>query len=419
MRVRVFAVLFLAGAATVTLSLLRGQERPAQPPSPPQAAPAAPPAQTTPSERLRKQYKPNAFQTEILLSAQRGADWTYRMHGVKGRFLEGRLPSVAQDVEGDHYVRQLHAAIALARAARFTGEERFAARATQAMLVLLEDAPPDETDAACRCVSLPPVLVNRLGATGLLVVAINELPQPDKALLDKSEQLCNYLRKQARADGSLAYHDGKEETEGINEYPGAALYGLALSQRHRPAEWKAALLKKALPHYRECWKKNPAMAFVPLMSAAFAETHALTKDKACADFVFEMNDWLCGLQYLRVEPRKVSWHGGFHGWQNGQAVESMPTADDAVYAGSLAQACRCAREQGNQERFSRYSESAEHALRFLKTLQYTAETTGHYADWYRPRLLGGFHHSHTDGNLRIEQTSHAVAAMLACLEHAW
>src|SRR5262249_5865387 len=117
--------------------------------------------------------------------------------------------------------------------------------------------------------------------------------------------------------------------------------------------------------------------------------------------------------------RKVSWHGGFRTWQNGQAVESMPTADNAVYAGSLAQACRCARVEGDQERFAHYSESAEHALRFLTTLQYTASRTGSYAGWYRPRLLGGFHHSITDGNLHVEQTSHAVAAMLACLEHAW
>jgi hypothetical protein len=416
MRVRVFAVLFLAGAATVTLSLLRGQERPAQTPP---AARTASPVQTA-AAKPRAGSNLTGFQKDVLLSAQRGADWMYRMQGVNGHFHEGQLPAVARDADGDHYVRQLVATIALARAARSTGEERLAARATQAVLALLDAVKPEENDPASRCVSLPAVLgVNRLGATGLLVVAINELPRPEKDLLERSEQMCNYLRKQARADGSLAYQEGKDEMEGANEHPGAALYGLALSQRHRPAEWKTALLKTALPYHRDYWKKHPTMAFVPLMSAAFAETHALTKDKACAAFVFEMNDWLCGLQYLRVEPRKVSWHGGFHGWQNGQAVDSMPTADDAVYAGSLAQACRCARVEGDQERFSRYSESAEHALRFLTTLQYTAETTGHYADWYRPRLLGGFHHSHTDGNLAIEQTSHAVSAMLACLEHAW
>src|SRR5262249_50392413 len=155
--------------------------------------------------------------------------------------------------------------------------------------------------------------------------------------------------------------------------------------------------------YREWWKKNRSTAFVPLMTAAFAETHVRAKDRACADFVFEMNDWLCGLQYVNVQGR-VSWHGGFKSWQNGQAVESAPTVDDAVYAESLAQACRCARENGDVTRFGRYAESAENAVKFLETLQYVTQNTNHYAEWYRPYLVGGFHHSHQDGNLRIDHT---------------
>jgi hypothetical protein len=406
MRARVFAVLFLAGAATVTLSLLRGQERPAP------AGRSAPP-------KAPDMAGLSPFQKEVLLAAQRGADWTFRMHGVKGRFLEGRLPAVARDVEGDHYARQLAAAIALARAARQTGEERLAARATQAVLALLEDTSAEENDPASRCVSLPPVLVNRTAATGLLVVAINELPQPAKDLLDRSEQMCTYLRKQARPDGSIAYHDGKGETDGVNEFPGAALCGLAVSQRHCPAAWKTEVLKKALPYYRAHWKKSPSPAFVPLMAAAFAEAHATSKDKSFGQFVFEMNDWLCQLQYVQVDPRRVSWHGGFRSWQNGQAVESMPTVEDAACVAALAQGCRCARIEGDREHYDRYKEAAENGLRLLTTLQYTAETTTHFADWYRPRLLGGFHHSQADGNLRVEQTAQATAAMLACLEHVF
>src|SRR5262245_61343017 len=106
MRVRVFAVLFLAGAATVTLSLLRGQERPAEP-----QAPAAAPARSPQTPKL------NPAQQEALLAAQRGADWTSRMLSVKGQFVEGCRPALNQQIEGVHYVRQLHGAVALARAA--------------------------------------------------------------------------------------------------------------------------------------------------------------------------------------------------------------------------------------------------------------------------------------------------------------
>src|SRR5207244_4112113 len=130
------AVLFLAGAATVTLSLLRGQDRPVTPAPTPAAQPAAP-ARKPQAARL------TPAQQDALLAAQRGAGWTSRMLTVKGQFLEGRRPALAQEVEGVHYVRQLHAAIALARAARFTGEAALAARATQAVLFLLEETSPE------------------------------------------------------------------------------------------------------------------------------------------------------------------------------------------------------------------------------------------------------------------------------------
>ena len=58
-------------------------------------------------------------------------------------------------------------------------------------------------------------------------------------------------------------------------------------------------------------------------------------------------------------------------------------------------------------------------VRFLETLQYATQNTNHYAEWYRPYLVGGFHHSHKDGNLRVDQTARATSALLACLEHVW
>src|SRR5262249_5097352 len=150
MRIRVLAVLILAGAATVTLSLIRGQERSPRPaPAPVMPAPAAlRAAKTAPVEAhpVRDLSALNELQSQMLLTAQRAAAWMYRMPGVKGRFLHGYLPALKQEMEGDHYLRQVGAAFALARAARFTGEARFAARATQAVLALLDDTTVDPAD---------------------------------------------------------------------------------------------------------------------------------------------------------------------------------------------------------------------------------------------------------------------------------
>jgi hypothetical protein len=328
-------------------------------------------------------------------------------------------------MEGDHYLRQVGAAFALARAARFLGEARYAARATQAILTLLDETVTDSTDPPSRHTALPSMVVNRLGAAGLLVLAINELPAPQPDLLEKSEQLCNWIRRQARADGSLRCNDAAEndkaeanDADSANEYPGLALYAVLRSQQHRPADWKTELARKAVAYYGPWWEAHRSMAFVPAQTAAWTEAYIQTKDTAFAEFVYKMNDWLCGLQYDQIDPRRLTWYGGFLSWADGKTVDAPPTIDSAAYAESLAEACRVARIGSDPAHHQRYTEAAERCLQFVVRLQYTDANAQHFADWYRPRLVGAFHASFQDGNLRIDYTQHALSALIAYLEEA-
>jgi hypothetical protein len=118
-----------------------------------------------------------------------------------------------------------------------------------------------------------------------------------------------------------------------------------------------------------------------------------------------------------MEPRRLLWYGGFMSYQDGQPVDLPPTAASADCAEGRVEACRVARELGDLTRHQRYNEALERCLQFLGTLQYTDAGTQHFADWYRPRLVGAFHGSHQDGNLRIDYTQHAVSALFGYLEH--
>jgi hypothetical protein len=412
-------VLVLIGC--LTLSLLHGQDRPptTAPKAPTPPATARPPA-AKPDPLDLAQYGP--LQRQMVLSAQRGADWLYRMNGVKGRFLHGYVPALKQEMDGDNFLRQIEAACALARAARFTGEERFAARAAQAVLALMEETVTEPGEPSVRHTALASVVVNRLGAAGLLVLAVHELPAPQADILEKAEQLCNYIRRQARADGSLrcddTAEDGKaDDPNSVSVYPGLALHGLARSQGRRPAAWKLDLLRKAAAYYRPWWQGHRNLAFVPAQSAAWVETFLLTREPAFAAFVTEMADWLCGLQYDQIDARHMLWYGGFAGCADGRRVETVPDAGSAVFAETAADACRVARAAGDVEHYQRYLEAAQRGLQFLVTLQYTDANTQHYADWYRPRVVGAFHASHHDGNLRIDHTAEAVAAMVRFLDN--
>lgn len=433
MRIRILSILLLILVGGMTFSLIRGQERPNA-----EKRDATPLPTTLPAPSLSSSSRPLALSPgpardfskldeldkEMLASCQRGADWLYRVNGTKGRFLYGCVPALNIVPDGDSYLRQVGAAFALARAARVLGEDRYAARATQAILTLLDDTVVDPGETANRHTTLPSAIVNRLGAAGLLVLAINELPAPQADLLDKSEQLCNWIRAQARADGSLRCTESPDNTDAkaanddsdsVNECPGLALYAVLRSQKHRPADWKIDLARKALVYYRAWWKGHRSMDFVPGQTAAYAEAFVQTKEPAFAEFVYEMNDWLCGLQY-EFDPRRILWQGGFMKWADGKAIDAAPTIGSAVFAHSLAQARRVARAGTDAARHQRYTEVLHRGLQFVVRLQYTDANIQHFEVWYRARLAGGFHASTQDGNLRIDYAQHAVAALTTYLE---
>jgi hypothetical protein len=429
MHSRILVCLALALAGFVTLSLSRGQDR--QPPALP-AVPAAPVTpRSTPVAVVETTSVPAGpdfsrltdLQKQMPLCARRGAEWLFRMNEVKGRFLYGYVPALRVPLDGDHFLCQAGAAFALARAARFTGDERYAARATQAALALLDETAQDKTDPLVRYTSLPASAINRLEAAGLLVLAVHELPAPQADLLDKTEQLCNYIRRQARPDGSLACSeagdDGKvppDDVEAILVHPGVALYGLVSSNKLRPAPWKLETARKAVAYYRAWFKTHKDPTFVPWQTAAAGELFAMTKDASCAEFVTEMNDFLCALQYDQIDPRRQLWYGGFMGWAEGRPTEVAPQVSSAAYAESLAVACLVTRALGDVTHHDRYSAAFERCFQFLVTLQYTDANTDHFAPWYREKIVGGFHASHQDGNLRIDYTQHAVLALLQYLE---
>jgi hypothetical protein len=357
------------------------------------------------------------LQQQMYRAAMRGGDWLFRANGSDGHFSPGIVPSLKTSLEGDHYLRQAGAAFALARAGRFCGDARYAARARQAVLLLLADTATDPAHPTERTTTLPPVMVNRLASAGMLLMAIHELPAPADDLLQQSDQLCNYIRARQQADGALVCTDAGAEAKGgeVDSYPGAALYGLMLSQRQRPAPWKTEIVKKALGHYAPKWRANKSIAFVPWQTAAYTEAYVRTKDAAFAEFVNEMADWVCDLQYPPLDPRYPQWGGGFMDWNDGKSVSLAPQMSSAALAEALAESCRLARASGDLAHYKRYREALEQCLQFLTRLQYTEANTQHFADWYRPTLVGAFYASFQDGKVRLDYCQHSVCALVQYL----
>lgn len=359
-------------------------------------------------------------QRHFYLSGQRGMEWLQRANRPDGRFVYGVIPALRVAMEGDSYIRQAGAAFALARAAKFYSDDRSAAIAKQALLTLLMETSVDPKQPHIR--QVPIHQTDALVPAGLLVAAIHELPAPAPDLLEQADQFTNLLRARLQADGSLRLTPAGEDVaagtlnaEAVEHNPGPALYGIIRSQQLRPAAWKLEALRKARIFYQTYWNAHKNVPMLAWHSAAYAEAYDLTKEPGFATAVFEMNDWLCGLQYQQVDPGRAAWVGGFQPWMDGKPTPVAPDIGSGGAVLSLAEACRVARAAGDVQHYQRYRRALESGLQFLTTLQYSEANTQHFADWYRPSLVGGFHASLQDGNLRLDYAQYALAALVQYL----
>src|SRR5262249_44268035 len=132
------------------------------------AAAAAPVARKpAPFDRFRKYDELPDFTREIVFGTLKGMEWLSRdgIHQPNGRFIAGINPALGKVIDEDNFVRQAMCAFALARAARLTGEEKYAVRAAQTILSLLAETPKDPANPAMR---KPSVVTYRVGAAAHL-----------------------------------------------------------------------------------------------------------------------------------------------------------------------------------------------------------------------------------------------------------
>jgi len=386
------------------------------------------------------------IQRTFYAAALRASEWLARQQRADGTFPNGLEPALDCPLEEDNYLRQIQATLALAQAARLTGEDRWAARARQAVLVALAGTVTDPQDGQCRFPRPPLVSSGRLSAAGLLLAAIHQLPQPGEDLLASGEQLARWIARQQQADGTLQLLGPsptlpwmvqiEEERQPLHYGPGQALWGVMLSQARCPQAWKLDLLRRARqPYVRLCQEQLVKLGLssgnVPPPSptpeslsgspilvvwhiAAWAEAFRHSQERAFAEFVFEFADRLLPLQY--ADSTSPMFLGGFADSMAGRLRQPPPDWRTSYYAWTLVYAASTARLVGDQARAQRYTAAAESALQFVTTLQYTSVNTVHFAPEYQPRVLGGFRRGLRDGVISLQAQQAAISALWTYLE---
>jgi len=374
-------------------------------------------ALTAPIARFQKLRDFPPETGEAITATKAGANWLFNMHQANGRFLLGLNPALKAVLPGDNELFQAFAAKALAEAARFTGEERYTARATQAILTLLMLTKPDPADVACR---VPSVGCNGPAFAAVLAMTIYHLPAADTKLLGQAEELCAFLRKQCQADGSIKIFlrpddATKLDPEGAPIYPGIVIQAMAMNNRAKPDTAKRALLAKTVAYYHKAFQAQPQAWIAATLIPGFVDFYLQTnKDAAAKDAVLEMADHLCVCQYA-ADVRMPLWAGGFK--PSAAAPPGVePGFASAAFAGALAHAAKLTRHVPDQTRYVKYRQATVDGLAFTRRLQFSDENADHFETGFRVRYLnGGVHLSPSDGTLRIDATAHAVSAYLAFL----
>jgi len=367
------------------------------------------PSATSQSKTTLEEGKLTPLQKQFLHSGKSGADWLFRVNTMKGRFLNGIRPALKAEMEDENFLHQAGAAYALAKAAKIFKEERFAARASQSLLLLLEDTMTDSKDSTIRYTLLPNQVLDRQASAGLMLLAIHELPNPQSDLLEAGEQLANYLRAQIQSNGSIDKESAVEEMDSKGSESAIAICAILKSNHLRPASWKTDIAYKAIAARWNAWKNQKEFAPTFWRVEALRLAYSISHEKAYANLCFELADKMATMQFDRIDPRKPNWFGGLK-QEVVPGMNAPPSIMTALLAQGFVSACQCAQLAADQSRSERYQSKLEQALQFTQTLQYTEANTLHFSDWFRSRLLGGFHRSLQDGDLRLDYSYHAVMA---------
>jgi len=437
-RLILLAVLLFGAIGVTVVAMAQSPVSPFENPPAEPATPAVPrtlpgmattpitPGPASVAEVPLSQFEPLSAYPHQTQSAVRGvlmgANWMTRMNQPQGRFVYGYNPALRQALAGDHDLKQARGALGLAQAARFTGDEKQAVMASQTVLTLLAATKLDPADPSCREPVHNSMLCNRVGFAAVVALAIYELPGADVKLLAEAERLCEFLRRQCKPDGSIRYTDNptedstKVDPDGANEYPGMALHAIIVGNRVKPAAWKTETVKKSVEYYRTAFRAKPHPLFAATLTPAFAEFYLQTKIADSAAAVYEMNDWLCGLQIPSSDPRTPQWAGAFRAVVDGRQSDVPPGVETGLYVQSLAYACVLTRHTPDLDRNRKYKSAITDGVQFLTGLQYLEPNTRHFETTFRANMLiGGFHLSPTDGNLRIDATGIALTGLLKFL----
>ena len=337
--------------------------------------------------------------------ARRTSDWMIRNVAANGRMTYKYWPSRRRASTSNNMIRQWMASVCLGRIAR--------ERNDAALNELVEKNVRYNLDRFFRVENGRGFIQYedkaKLGAAALAALAIVEHPNRP-AFAAEEMALRRTVVYLWQDDGSFrTFYKPKERNDVQNFYPGEALLLWAfLYQESGDAELLRRFMK-SVGYYREWHLRNRNPAFVPWHTQAYYMVWRKTQDPILREWIFEMNDWLLGMQrHSRVVYPDTE--GRFY---DPRRPFGPPHASSTgVYLEGLIDAYRLAKAVGDRSRTDSYRRAIVHGLRSAMQLEFADDLDMFYVpEGDRNRVRGGLRTTVYNNEIRVDNVQHVLMAL--------
>lgn len=345
----------------------------------------------------------------VVLSMRLMAQWLGRHLHEDGRLTYKYWPSRGEESPGNNVLRQSLGTLCLARAARQDSLSITDAHVARNLRYNLGRFYREETLPSGETLGY---IENegevKLGAAAVAALAIHESPLRAE-LASQETNLRNFMLASRRLDGSFrTFYRPAGRTGCENFYPGEALLYLSTFAVEAADTTLLELCRRSIRYYRNWHLEQRNPAFVPWHTQASYVLWSETRDPFLASWIFEMNDWLLGVQQWEDAPYD-DMRGRFY--DPSRPFGPPHASSTAVYLEGLADAYALALDLGDETRAARYGLAIRRGVRSLLQLQFTDETDLFYVS--KPDLArGGLRTTEYDNAIRVDNVQHALMALL-------
>ncbi len=337
--------------------------------------------------------------------------WMRNNLHADGRMTYKYWPSRGAESTADNTIRQFMATVALGRIAARSGRaddaeaaRRNLARNLSTYYVELDGLGTILHDGK-----------GKLGAMALAALAVLEFHT--SGLIEAGHHEAEYRGLRAgiealwQPDGSFrTFLVPRTRNDNQNFYPGEALLFWAALHRHSRDPQIAARCMASFRHYRAWHRANRNPAFIPWHTQAYAMLHEDLQVPELAAFVFEMNDWLLGMQQWGGRLPPDLW-GRFYSPEHPE-YGPPHASSTGVYVESLADAWRLADRLGETERARSYARAIRRALRNIRQLQFRDAKVDAFYVKHKTAVMGGLRTEVYNNEIRVDNVQHCLMGLL-------